>query len=509
MGMLNVFRRATIIGKLRYLLLDRYYNQSVPTALISLCILATLFSSLQWRDYDNGGSPLPALIPIIAMAGLGFVTVVYNNMEQFGVFIILVTILVSDGISTGTDTKITFGLTLLALWTSLWLFKMIVVERSIKVRYSPANIPALVFIVILIISLIWSGQFAETEVMYMYADKVAVRLMTTVVIIVSIATFFLYANNIQSVNTLRAIVGWFIFIGAAFVVINLGAGGLPRPLNSRGQFAAWVGIFALGQTLFNDTISKRRKIFYLLILVGWVVAIMRGTGLSWLSGWMPLTIGCLVLMFLYSRRLFFVMVLISVTLYVGNEVLLQDVAAQESQVSGETRLDAWMKVVNVTLRHPLFGTGPVGYFFYFTVNIGGFFQLAHNNYIDIFAQTGILGFTVWLIMWAGMGIMTLRMWRIVPKHKQFEHALANTLLACYVCTVFSMMLGDWVTPFPYTQTLSGFDYTIWHWMLAGMTVALYYVTKQSQGEAEAVSNENSVVIESDYSKYKRRSLSGN
>jgi hypothetical protein len=72
------------------------------------------------------------------------------------------------------------------------------------------------------------------------------------------------------------------------------------------------------------------------------------------------------------------------------------------------------------------------------------------------------------------------MYRLIPyMGGGFQKGLAISLVASYFCTLITMALGDWITPFPYTQTLQGIDYTIWAWILPGLAVALYYITKEN------------------------------
>ena len=68
----------------------------------------------------------------------------------------------------------------------------------------------------------------------------------------------------------------------------------------------------------------------------------------------------------------------------------------------------------------------------------------------------------------------------------FAKGLKFALLAAYPATIVSMMLGDWVTPFIYTQTLAGIDYAIWAWMVAGMTVALYHIYLETHPQETGV-----------------------
>lgn len=42
----------------------------------------------------------------------------------------------------------------------------------------------------------------------------------------------------------------------------------------------------------------------------------------------------------------------------------------------------------------------------------------------------------------------------------------------WIAAQASMMLGDWVLPFAYNQTITGYKYTVYSWMFLGTLVAL-------------------------------------
>jgi O-antigen ligase len=477
--MMHIYRQASIIGKMRYFFLDRNYNRTIHTLLIGLCLGTTLLSTILFMDVDAGGTPILGLMPILAVAGIAGLIVIYINMELFGLMVLVVTMVLNDGISTGSGTKATFTFVLICIWLMMWFFKMLVVEKKWQIRPTPANIPILLFIIIVIISLVWSSTFPEPAVKYLLDSKIAPRIMTTVVLIISPLTFILYANHLRSMRSLQFITWWFIGVGTVFLVLRLGLGTVPIPLNSGGQFPTWVGIIALAQFLYNRELAAWLRILLLIILGGWLYVVMS-LGITWLSGWLPLLVGIAAVVFFYSRRIALLIVVIAASYYLINFNSFQETFARENEESGGTRSEAWMRVFNVTERHYLFGTGPAGYYFYFTVSLTGLWQLSHNNYIDIIAQTGIVGFALWIILWGGIGIMIWRLYRIMPKMGGgFQKGLAIALVAGYACTIVSMALGDWVTPFTYTQGLQGIDYTIWAWILPGAATALYYLTKEN------------------------------
>src|SRR5262249_15063311 len=148
----------------RYFFLDRYYNLTVRISLILMCLIATLITAFLFKGIDAGQSPIPGLIPMLAIGGIAGLAVVYTNMEVFSVLVLMITMLVNDGIPTGSGTKATFTFVLLYVWLFIWLFKMIVVERKFSIRFTPANIPIMLFIVVVLIAFFWSSAYPEPRV---------------------------------------------------------------------------------------------------------------------------------------------------------------------------------------------------------------------------------------------------------------------------------------------------------------------------------------------------------
>jgi hypothetical protein len=54
----------------------------------------------------------------------------------------------------------------------------------------------------------------------------------------------------------------------------------------------------------------------------------------------------------------------------------------------------------------------------------------------------------------------------------FSEGFAIATLAGWVGCIVAMGLGDWMFPFVYTQTIAGFDYAVYSWVLLGGMVAL-------------------------------------
>jgi len=469
---------ASIIGRARYFFWNRHYTLTLRVGLILLCIALTITTALLVTSRGE----VIGMLPVAVMVGLALFLFVYYNLERTLLVALAISMLVHDGVSTGTETKITFTFMLLLAAVLIWCFRMVMVDRAIRLRPSPANLPGLLFMVIVVISTLWSGTYVEQDVSWLFADKIFARGMSAIALILAVAIYFLFANTITSLRAMRFFVWWFIAVGALFLLFWLTMRGVPHPLNYNGQFSAFVVILALSQALFNHALSRPIRIALVVITLGWLYVNLAAV--TWLSGWLPALVGVLLVLCFRSRKFIILVILVGAISVANNPERLNRIFQTENAESGETRLQAWGRTLGLTEEHLLFGMGPAGYRYYFSTRLTGFFQLSHNNYVDILAQTGIAGFAAYIWFWLGLGIMAWRTSRAVPRGG-FRQALAVSLVAVYCISLLSMMLGDWITPFTYTQGLQGIDYTIWHWMFAGMIVALYYETR-TQPQAQMV-----------------------
>ena len=114
---------------------------------------------------------------------------------------------------------------------------------------------------------------------------------------------------------------------------------------------------------------------------------------------------------------------------------------------------------------------------------------SHSNYIDLFAQTGIvgLGFILWFF-----GALVWRGYRLCLRLRGqggFEEALANAAFAGALGCVAAMALGDWLIPFAYTNTIAGFDYIVYSWLFLGAIPVLDLMTRR-EGDVTTLPEED-------------------
>jgi O-antigen ligase len=100
---------------------------------------------------------------------------------------------------------------------------------------------------------------------------------------------------------------------------------------------------------------------------------------------------------------------------------------------------------------------------------------SHNNYVDIFAQTGLLGlaFFLWFIAAAlrdGFELMRR------TEEKTFEGAFVRGVVGGFIGMLLISMVGDWLIPYIYNQSLIGFQFTVYTWIALGCMLSIYNET---------------------------------
>jgi O-antigen ligase len=151
--------------------------------------------------------------------------------------------------------------------------------------------------------------------------------------------------------------------------------------------------------------------------------------------------------------------------------------------------------------HPILGLGPAAYRYYgftrwLSSGIGHALWLqprvsSHNNYIDIYAQMGLVGLA--LFAWFLLEVGRLG-WRLAPRFQptgapvggDFEAGYVQGALAGLAGTLVAMMLGDWFLPLVHNIGFPGFRTSALAWMFLGGLVALEAVSHSSGMEESRV-----------------------
>jgi O-antigen ligase len=383
---------------------------------------------------------------------------------------------------TGTESRIVISLVVTLVLVSIWLLQLIVTKDREQVRPLAINVPILLFVTVNLISYFW-GNMLRDPLVEVWSTFPFVQLGALAVNILLPLLALMVANKIRDVKWLKLLTWLMVGIGALVVVSYLFQ--LPTLVavsnGARGLFATWVGALSFSLILFQKDLSVRVKIFLLILVAAWAYYhfVMHT---FWLSGWVPLFAALGLLSFFHSKKLFLMAIVLGILIFALRfEWFYQNIYIANMEEGGAERLDLWRTNINLLIRHPLFGTGPAGYAVYYMTYNPFDARSTHNNVFDILAQTGFVGFAVFSWMAAAFIVIGNKLRAILRGRRNFEEAYTNAVLAGFLAALLSMMLGDWVLPFAYNQTITGFDNAAFTWIFIGGMAALYHLII-SQGE---------------------------
>jgi O-antigen ligase len=142
------------------------------------------------------------------------------------------------------------------------------------------------------------------------------------------------------------------------------------------------------------------------------------------------------------------------------------------------------RVLQVTMRNPVTGLGPAAYRPYARVeplSYGGAYWIdpqinSHNNYVDLFSQTGLLG--LGLFFWFAAEVFLLG-WRLRTRFTEnFAAGYVSAMLAAWASALTVMLFADWILPFVYNIGFPGFQASVLIWLFLGGLVTLEQSTRQ-------------------------------
>jgi O-antigen ligase len=377
-------------------------------------------------------------------------------------------------IPTGTESRIVISLLIALGLMGIWFLQSILTRPHIQLVPSPINVPLLAFVVVSVVSFVWSILLRDPLVSV--PGKFVVVQGAALVVNIGLPLLALFvANQIKEVKWLQYLTWIIIALGVlrfASEQFNLPTSRLIDN-GSRGLFPTWVAAHAYAQALFNERLSRWWRGALLLVLA-WAVYLYFVVHDDWFSGWLPLGVACIVITWQRSRKLFVVAALIGLVVLVLRFDYYFNTLYQAQVDDGDLqRLDLWAINLHHVSNHLLFGMGPAGHTIYNMTYNPAEARSTHNNYFDVLAQTGVIGFAVFLWLLATLLRVGWHTTQLIAKRLDFESAFANATFAGCIGACVSMMLGDWVLPFAYNQTITGFDNASYTWLCIGGMVSLY------------------------------------
>jgi O-antigen ligase len=224
--------------------------------------------------------------------------------------------------------------------------------------------------------------------------------------------------------------------------------------------------------LLNSALSPVGRCWALLVGssgLAWTLVI----SFDWASGWFPSLIAFGVVLFIRFPRTVLGGALLLITPALIKAADIWNGIMTNESYSWMTRVEAWNVVLDMVQHNPWLGFGPANYFSYarsFPILGYNIRFNSHNNYVDLLAQTGVIG----LLAFAWVAFEAFRLSVVLYRHSSdgFARAYAAGAVAGLVGTLASGMLADWIVPFAYNVGLPGFRSSLLFWFFLGGLLAL-------------------------------------
>lgn len=389
-----------------------------------------------------------------------------------------------------TSTWSATSLSLASVVVGCWLLREVAVRRRLVIERSAAVMATCVLLAVAVAAFVvgqypWFGGVP--------AASMAAQVGGLAIYLVSGGLLLLVGHETVAIRQLRRLTFLFIAAGSVIMlslVINTGEIAVGRlkiatSASIGSVFYVWLVALGLGQALWNTELSRRWR-QALFALVAFVFAHHFLVLFTWASSWLPplIAAGCILL--LRYPKLTIAAGLLAVPLLLFDGTPANAVMVNEDY-SARTRVQAAVVIGEMVAHSPIIGFGPANYHFYTHLFPILGYRVAfnsHNNYIDLVAQTGLLGFAAFLAILAALALTSVRLAR--RAHPGFEKGYLMGAFGGVVGTACSGMLGDWVIPFVYNVGMRGFRSSMLFWVFAGGVVAVERLVRQRGQAARAV-----------------------
>jgi hypothetical protein len=460
-------------------LLDENKQRALTLSIItSLFILSAVLS-----PFIAQGNLMLTLVFILYI-GVAGVIVLLRFPQMSLVSLVIASLIVPFKINTGTYSSINAFMLMVVALSGLWILEMLVRDREIRFMSSRSLVPAALFASVAVLSF----GFGQLPWFQSNAAPITAQIGQVALFLLSVIAFLLIAHRIE----LRGMewMVWIFLILGGFYMVGRVVPGLDNRIVPLFQRAVWDSLFwtwmmalSFSQALLNKSLAKAwRAALFLLTLITLYISLVIAQ--DWTSGWFPAVVAVGVILWFgvpqWRAKGIWAVLLFALINY---QKILGVLLVGDNEYSMMTRFEAWRIMYEVIKVNPIFGLGPANYYWYSALfPILGYYVPfnSHNNYIDIIAQTGLVGLVAFIWFAWEVGKAGLKLRERVPDG--FPKAYLYGALGGLGGMIVAGMLGDWVIPFVYNVGLEGFRSSGLAWMFLGALIAMERIYPKEEDE---------------------------
>jgi len=413
------------------------------------------------------------LFALLLVVGGSIAAYAFLRWSALGLVLIIPTnMLVPFTIGTGGGSTINATILLIALLAALWLLQMVQDQQKLRLLNTRPHRPLLLFLIVACVAFL-VGQLSWFNVS---PAPLPAQIGGLGVFVISAVAFLLAGHQIEHMRWVKWMTWSLIGLGMIFPFLHIFPGMLrySRYIYQYGstssQYWNWLVALAFGQALLNRKLKVPWRVLLALIVVVSLYAVAFHA--AWKSGWLPPVVAIITIIALRRWWLGLALVLIGPVVFPS---IMEQLIASDAY-SYATRLEAWAILLEIMKANPVLGLGPSNYYYYTPLySIRGYSVRfnSHNQYIDIVAQTGVVG--LFFLFWFFIEIGRLG-WQLREKVPEgFPRAHVYGVLGGLAGMVVSGMLGDWFLPFVYNVGIVGLRSSILGWLFLGTLVAMQHM----------------------------------
>ena len=352
----------------------------------------------------------------------------------------------------------------------LWLMDMFVVKREFKFVKSRPIRPAFYMLLVSIIA------FAIGQISWFPFAKQApidAQIGGFAIYFFLVLAMIMTANVLRDIRWLKAIVWTFVGLGFIYVLgrtlhLDVVDRIYTHGVYANSMFWMWLVALPLSQAIYNNHLSlKARAMLYGIVAMTFYVAMVQQN--DWKSGWVPAAVVAAALVGWKFRKVvpFTIPFVLMVVAYLAQDLISTD------QYSWGTRVDAWLVVLDISRTSPIIGLGFSNYYWYakvFTIRGYHIKFNSHSQFVDIIAQTGILGLACFMWILFEVGRLAYKLMDQLPEG--FAKGYAHGVFAGVLGSLMASFLVDWLLPFAYNIGLDGVRASILPWIFFGGLISI-------------------------------------
>lgn len=429
---------------------------------------------------------------VILLGGIGVSIMVLHQPEIGLLALIAAALILPIEFGTGTTVNLNPATILVPALLAIWILTMLL-HGQIRLSSSRTTLPLFFFLASGAISLL-IGRATWDPLVPVRDNFLLVQLAQWAIFVFSAGAFLLTANLIKNIAWMQRLTFFFLIL-AGILGITRTLPGLNNTMTTiatsavgRAPFWALLVALAGGQLLFDRKTSLIWQAFLITIILASIYFgffIFRESS----STWMGIGVALSALAWLRWPRLRWplgiIITILTLSGGLGQKVYEFAGGDEAWKLTGGSRLALIQRVIEVTMRNPITGLGPAAYRPYADMKPLAYLNAfwidpkvnSHNNYVDLFAQGGFVGLT--LFFWFVAEVIRLGMKLRQRFRTGFGAGYVNGMLAVGAASLVLMLFADWLLPFVYNIGFVGFQASVLVWLFLGGLVALDNIPNES------------------------------